>query len=164
ANSLGTDFRVFDALPPLMQGKLRIIRYDKRGHGLSDATPAPYKLADHVADLAGLLDALGVKQAVLVGLSIGGLITQGLSAVRPDLIRAAVLMDTAHKIGTDELWNTRIDNVRKAGIESIADAVMERWFSPAFRKNRVSDLAGWRNMLTRTSAEGYMGSCAAIRD
>jgi pimeloyl-ACP methyl ester carboxylesterase len=84
--------------------------------------------------------------------------------VRPDLIRAAVLMDTAHKIGTDELWNTRIDNVRKAGIESIADAVMERWFSPAFRKNRVSDLAGWRNMLTRTSAEGYLGSCAAIRD
>jgi 3-oxoadipate enol-lactonase len=164
ANSLGTDFRVFDALPPLMQGKLRIIRYDKRGHGLSDATPAPYKLADHVADLAGLLDVLGVKQAVLVGLSIGGLITQGLSAVRPDLIRAAVLMDTAHKIGTDELWNTRIDNVRKAGIESIADAVMERWFSPAFRKNRVSDLAGWRNMLTRTSAEGYLGSCAAIRD
>lgn len=68
ANSLGTDFRVFEALPPLLQGKLRFVRYDKRGHGLSDATPAPYKLADHVADLIGLLDALGVKQAVLVGL------------------------------------------------------------------------------------------------
>ena len=164
ANSLGSDLRVFDSLLPLLQGKLRFIRYDQRGHGLSDATPAPYRIADHVADLAGLLDELKVKQAVLVGLSIGGLITQGLSAVRPDLIRAAVLMDTAHKIGTAELWNTRIDQVRGGGIASISEAVLERWFSAAFRTSRVTELAGWRNMLTRTSVEGYTGSCAAIRD
>jgi 3-oxoadipate enol-lactonase len=163
SNSLGTDFRVFDALPPLLLPGLRFIRYDKRGHGLSDATPAPYRMADHVADLAGLLDALKVKRAVIVGLSIGGLITLGLAASRPDLVRAIVLMDSAHKIGTDEMWNGRIDAVRKGGIAAIADGVMERWFSPGFRKE-PANVAGWRNMLTRTTVDGYAGSSTAIRD
>jgi 3-oxoadipate enol-lactonase len=164
SNSLGTDFRVWDALLPLLPAGLRLIRYDKRGHGLSDATLAPYKMGDHVADLAALLDALKVKSATIVGLSIGGLIAQGLSASRPDLVGAIVLMDTAHKIGNDEMWNGRIDSVRKGGIEAIAKGVMERWFSPTFHRNRAADLAGWRNMLVRTTVDGYTGSSAAIRD
>jgi 3-oxoadipate enol-lactonase len=164
SNSLGTDFRVWDELLPLLPKGLRIVRYDKRGHGLSDATPAPYKMADHVADLAALLDALKVKSATIVGLSIGGLIAQGLAASRPDLVRAIVLMDTAHKIGNDEIWNGRIDAVKKGGIEAIAEGVMGRWFSPAFHQKRPADLAGWRNMLVRTTVDGYAGSSAAIRD
>ncbi|MEO8668164.1 MAG: 3-oxoadipate enol-lactonase [Bauldia sp.] len=164
ANSLGTDLRVFEALLPLLKGKLRFIRYDKRGHGLSDATPRPYRMSDHVADLAGLLDALKVRQAVIVGLSIGGLIALGLSASRPDLVRAIVLMDSAHKIGNDEMWNGRIDVVEKGGIAAIEKGVLERWFPESFRTGRSVELAGWRNMLTRTTVDGYAGSSAAIRD
>lgn len=164
ANSLGTDFRVWDALVPLLPSGLRLIRYDKRGHGLSDVTPAPYRMADHVADLAALLDAHGVASATIVGLSIGGLIAQGLAAARPHLVRGIVLMDTAHKIGTAEMWNGRIDAVMKGGIAAIADGVMERWFSPTFRSTRTSELAGWRNMLVRTPVDGYAGSSASIRD
>jgi 3-oxoadipate enol-lactonase len=140
------------------------VRYDKRGHGLSDATPAPYKMADHVADLAGLLDALQVRGAVIVGLSIGGLIALGLSAARPDLVRAIVLMDTAHKIGNDQRWNDRITAIAGGGIGSIAEGIMAPWFSPRFYTERATELAGWRNLLTRTTVSGYVGSVAAIRD
>ena len=111
-----------------------------------------------------LLDAIGVKSATIVGLSIGGLIAQGLAAARPELVRGVVLMDTAHKIGTNEMWNGRIDAVVKGGIEAIANGVMERWFSPSFRATRTAELAGWRNMLVRTTVDGYAGSSAAIRD
>jgi 3-oxoadipate enol-lactonase len=164
SNSLGTDHRVFDALLPHLPPNLRIIRYDKRGHGLSDAPPSPYRMEDNVADLAGILDALKVRDAVVVGLSIGGVIVQGLAARRPDLVRGAVLMDTAHKIGSDEMWNTRIAAVKKDGLAGIADAIMERWFSPTFRASRPGDIALYRNMLTRTPAEGYIGCSASLRD
>lgn len=164
ANSLGTDLRVWDATVPLLPRGWRVIRYDKRGHGLSGVTPAPYTMDTHVADLAGVLDTLGVSAAVVVGLSIGGLIAQGLSASRPDLVRALALLDTAHRIGTAETWNGRIEAIRNGGIEAVADAVMERWFSAAFRSQRPDEVAGWRNMLVRTTADGYLGSCTAIRD
>ena len=73
-------------------------------------------------------------------------------------------MDTAHKIGTAEMWNERIAAIRAGGIASIADAILTRWFSPAFHRDQPAELAGWRNMLTRTPLEGYLGCCAAIRD
>ena len=75
ANSLGTDLRVWDALLPLLPPALRIIRYDKRGHGLSDATPAPYSIDKLVADAEAVCDGLGLRDITFVGLSIGGLIT-----------------------------------------------------------------------------------------
>lgn len=163
-NSLGTDLRVWDALLPAFAGPFRAIRYDKRGHGLSDATPGPYTIPQLANDLERLLDALGAKGVVVVGLSIGGMIAQQLAATRPDLVSALVLMDTAHKIGTAETWQQRIDAVRAGGIAGIADAILERWFSRSFRAGRPDELAGWRNMLTRTPVEGYLGCCAAIRD
>jgi 3-oxoadipate enol-lactonase len=164
ANSLGTDFRIWDAVAPAFAATHRVIRYDKRGHGLSESTPAPYSINDHVGDLAALLDALKVKGAVIAGLSVGGVIAQGLAAARPDLVKAVVLSNTAHKIGTQDSWNTRIDTVRANGIDHIGDAVMKLWFTPDFHKNRPDDLAGCRNMLVRTPVDGYAGTCAALRD
>ncbi|MDP3895459.1 MAG: 3-oxoadipate enol-lactonase [Mesorhizobium sp.] len=164
SNSLGTDFRIWDGVAAGLSGSYRIIRYDKRGHGLSEATPPPYAMTDHVADLAALLDALGVQSAAVVGLSVGGLIAQGLAAMRPDLVRALVLCDTAHKIGTDEMWNGRIAAVTTEGIASISDAVMQRWFTPAYRAPDNADFAGYTTMLTQTSVDGYSGTCAALRD
>lgn len=167
ANSLGTDFRIWDDVAARLAGNgtpPRLLRYDLRGHGLSDAPPAPYRIEDHIADLAALMDGRGIRNALVVGLSVGGLIAQGLAAERPDLVRALVLCDTAHRIGSVEMWNARIDAVRSGGIAGIADAILARWFSAEFRDHAPVKLAGYRNMLTRTPAEGYVGTCAALRD
>ena len=160
ANSLGTDLRLWDQVVPLLPAGLRLIRYDKRGHGLSDCPPAPYAMDDLVTDAEALLAVLGIESCVFVGLSIGGMIGQGLAARRPDLVRALVLSNTAAKMGEAAMWQTRIDAIREGGIEALADPVMERWFAPTFRA--TDDLIAWRNMLTRTPVTGYIGCCQAI--
>jgi len=164
SNSLGTDFRIWDEVAAALGARYRIVLYDKRGHGLSEATPAPYRLEDHVGDLSALLDHLGVTEAAVVGLSVGGLIAQGLAAARPDLVKMLVLCDTAHKIGTPEMWNARIDTVTDKGIAAMADAIMERWFTPSYRVPENADFVGYTAMLTRTTVDGYAGTCAALRD
>lgn len=164
ANSLGTDLRVWDDVVEKLAGEFRIIRYDKRGHGLSEAPPAPYSIEDHTHDLAALLEHLDVDQAIICGLSVGGMIAQMLATDHPELVRGLVLSDTAHKIGTAELWNSRIEAITAKGIEVIADGILERWFAADFRNRRAHELQGWRNMLTRTPVAGYVGTCAAIRD
>jgi 3-oxoadipate enol-lactonase len=163
-NSLGTDFRIWRDVIVHLAGDFPIVTYDKRGHGLSDVGTAPYAMEDHVGDLESLLDHLNVKSAIICGLSVGGLIAQGLHARRPDLVRALILCDTAHKIGNAEMWNARIATIEAEGIDPLADPVLERWFTPAFRANRKVELAGYRNMLVRQPAAGYAGTCAALRD
>lgn len=164
SNSLGTDFRIWDGVAERLQGDYRILLYDKRGHGLSEATPAPYAMTDHVDDLAALLDHVGMTRAAVVGLSVGGVIAQGLAARRPDLVAALVLSDTAHKIGTSEMWNERIETVTRKGIGAIADGILERWFTAAYRTPDNPDFVGYSAMLTRTPVDGYAGTCAALRD
>ncbi len=164
SNSLGTDFRIWDETIARLGPGFRFVRYDKRGHGLSEAPPAPYAMSDHVDDLAALLDHLNVTGTVIVGLSVGGMIAQGLAAARPDLVKALVLCDTGHRIGTAELWNSRIEAIEAGGIAGISDAILERWFSAAFRTGTNADFAAYRNMLERTPVQGYLGTAAAIRD
>ena len=164
SNSLGTDFRIWDRVLPLLPDGLRVIRYDKRGHGLSDVRGRDWTMADHVADAAAVMDAAGAKDAVVVGLSIGGIIAQGLAAERPDLVRGVVLCDTGSKIGTAEMWDDRIAAIEAGGIAALAEPILERWFSKAFRAEKAGELALWRNMLCRTTPDGYLGSAAAIRD
>lgn len=160
ANSLGTDLRVWDAVVARLPRGLRIIRYDKRGHGLSSCPPGPYSMGALVRDAERLLDQLEVRDALFVGLSVGGMIGQGLAVKRLDMVRALVLSNTAAKIGTPEMWQQRIAAVREQGIEALADSVMERWFARDFRAK--PDLQLWRNMLVQQSREGYAGCCAAI--
>jgi 3-oxoadipate enol-lactonase len=163
-NSLGTDWRVWETVADILGTRSRLLFHDKRGHGLSDVTGGELRMADHVADLATLLEELRIDDAIVCGLSVGGMIALGLAGSRPDLVRGLVLCDTGHRIGTAELWNQRIDMVRRDGMAAIADGVMERWFSPAFREARPAETALWRNMLVRTPAAGYAATCAAIRD
>lgn len=163
-NSLGTDFRIWDAVIETLGDDYAFILHDKRGHGLSDVGHAPYSIDDHAGDLIALLDHLGVKSAIIWGLSVGGLIAQGLYARRPDLVRALILSNTAHKIGTAEMWNARIDKIAADGLGSLVDPVMERWFTPAFRRPDNADYSGARNMLSQQPEAGYSGTCAAIRD
>ncbi len=163
-NSLGTDARIWDGLIGPLAERYRVISYDKRGHGLSDAPPAPYALADHVDDLAGLVEHLGLERFALAGVSVGGMIAQAFAAAHPERLRALVLCDTAAKIGTEDFWNARIAAVTRNGIASISGPILERWFSKAFREQRPVELAGWRNLLERTPVQGYAGTCAALRD
>ncbi len=162
SNSLGTDLRLWEALRPHLPGELRLIRYDTRGHGLSEAPPAPYFMGDLVADAAALIEHLEARGCVFVGLSIGGMIAQGLAAERGDLIRAAVLSNTAARIGNEAMWDERIRAVREGGIESIADAILQRWFPTRWQDENPEQLALWRHMLCRTPLEGYAGCSAAI--
>jgi 3-oxoadipate enol-lactonase len=164
SNSLGTDFRIWNDVVARLGDQFRIVLYDKRGHGLSELGETPYRIADHVADLAALLDELAIEGAIVCGLSVGGLIAQGLYASRPELVSGLILSDTAHRIGSAALWNDRMAAIEKGGIASIAEAILERWFSRALRENDPAALAGWRAMLTRTPEAGYLGTCAAIRD
>ena len=162
-NSLGCDFRIWDEVSGILGRDFRIIRYDKRGHGLSESGPDLNDIADYARDLRGLLDTLAVGRATIVGLSIGGLIAQELYRQHPGLVAALVLCDTGAKIGTDESWDARIADVKRGGIVSIADTVLERWFTAGFRARRVDELAGLRAMLTRTAEQGYIAACGALK-
>lgn len=160
ANSLGTDLRLWDPIMPLLPQNLCYIRFDKRGHGLSELTPAPYSMGTLVRDTERLLDHLKVKNCVFVGLSIGGMIAQGLAVKRLDLIRALVLSNTGARIGTTAMWDERIRAVTEGGIEPLAAGIMSRWFSAPFRE--TDDYHAWWNMLIRQPAAGYAGCSAAI--
>ncbi len=160
-NSIGTDLRIWDRVAAALADRYRLLRYDMRGHGLTDVTPGPYSIASLAEDCAALLDALGLEQVHVCGLSIGGMVAQQLAASYPQRVRSAVFCDTAMRIGTPEMWNERAAAVRTGGMEAIADAVMQRWFTETTLERGV---AGYRNLLCRTSPEGYAACCEAIRD
>ncbi|OHV90654.1 3-oxoadipate enol-lactonase [Mesorhizobium sp. ORS 3428] len=163
-NSLGTDFRIWDEIVARLGGEMPLLLYDKRGHGLSDLGAGVRSIDDHVDDLVTLIDHFGFDKVVVFGLSVGGMVAQGLYARRPELVEALILSDTAHKIGTAESWNTRIATIERDGIEAIADGVLKTWFTPDFHSARAAELAGCRNMLTRQALPGYLGTCMAVRD
>ena len=161
-NSLGTDFRIWDEVAAILAPDFRIIFHDKRSHGLSEAGPDTNDIADYARDLAALLDGAGVRRATIVGLSIGGLIAQEFYRQSPERVAALVLCDTAAKIGTDEVWDQRIAEVERNGIEALADGVMQRWFTAQFRAARTAELAGMRAMLTRTPRQGYVAGLRSL--
>lgn len=161
-NSLGTDFRIWDAVIAGLPADTPVLCMDKRGHGLSDNAAITTDLL--AADVAALMDKLEMPPSLICGVSVGGMIAQGLAATRPDLVAGMVLCCTGAKIGDEDSWNTRIATVNDVGLGAMASAVLERWFSPNFARQRPADYAGYGNMLTRTSPQGYAGVCAAIRD
>lgn len=161
ANSLGTTLHLWDQILPLLPDGLRLIRWDKRGHGQSDIPDGPYTMGALVSDAAAVCDALDVKDCLFVGLSVGGMIAQGLAVKRPDLIRAMVLSNTAAKIGNHAMWQDRIDTVLDQGMAVLTDSVMQRWFGRDFY-NDAPRLAPWAAMFAACAPQGYAGVCAAI--
>lgn len=164
ANSLGTDLRAWDAMVALLGPRVRTLRYDMRGHGLSSLGGAAPTMQDLAADLAALMDAVAVRHAVVVGLSIGGMVAQALAKARPDLVRALVLCDTAARIGDSALWQQRIDAVTTGGMAALTDGVIARWFPQAVQARDPMLIEGMRMMLLRTSPQGYAALCGALRD
>ena len=163
-NSLGTDFRIWNDVIPAFVDNYQVVRYDKRGHGLSDAPTPPYTIRNHSDDLAGILDNLQLNNAVLIGVSVGGMIGMDYATQHPERVTALVLCDTFPKIGTTEMWNERIRAVQEHGIAQIADAILTRWFPPSFKEQYPAAYQGYFNMLTRTPVAGYTGTCMALRD
>jgi len=164
SNSLGTDGRIWERLAARLDERYRLIRYDSRGHGLTDAPLGPYTIAGLADDLLALTASIGVDKFALVGLSVGGLIAQQVAVHAPNRLSALVLCDTAARVGSVASWTARIDAIRKTGLASIADPILERWFAKSFRDARKAELAGWRNMMVRTPVEGYIATCEALRD
>jgi 3-oxoadipate enol-lactonase/4-carboxymuconolactone decarboxylase len=164
-NSLGSDLRIWDVVVArLARAGYGALRYDLRGHGLSDLGTPPRLIADHLADLADIMDQFGVKRATICGVSVGGQIALGLSDRHPDKVASLILCCTGAKIGTDESWNSRIAAVEKGGVAGIAEAVLERWFSPTAYREGGPVLSLCRNMLARTWGPGYNATCVALRD
>jgi 3-oxoadipate enol-lactonase len=164
SSSLGTDHRLWDPQLPALAERFRVLRYDMRGHGRSAVPPGPWDVATLGRDVLGLLDHLGVGEVSFCGLSLGGMIGMWLAVNAPERIRRLVLANTAAWLGPPEAWGARVAAVEKGGTAAIAEDVLGRWFTAAFRTARPEAVEHTRAMLLATPAAGYAAACAAIRD
>jgi 3-oxoadipate enol-lactonase len=164
SNSLGANFSMWDAQVSALRKRFRVLRYDTRGHGQSSFTPGPYSIEQLAKDVIALLDALHLDRVHFCGLSMGGMIGMWLGAHASERLNHLVLCNAGAKIGTTETWNARIEAVRKNGMTSVASAVVERWFTPAFRQKATGTIANTLKMLEETNPDGYAACCAAVRD
>jgi 3-oxoadipate enol-lactonase len=157
-NGLGTDHRIWDGVLAALPADLSALVYDLRGQGLTEWTEGRWDVAGLSADLARLLDGLGIGPVVLCGLSLGGLVAQSFALSHPERVRALCLCATAACIGTPELWRARAEQVQKGGVAAVAAQVIERWFSPTFLERQPSAARGWRVLLERAPAAGYLAA------
>ena len=158
SNSIGTTLEMWDDQARALAGRFRVLRYDTRGHGRSPVVDRPATIEALADDLAGLLDALGIGRAHVVGLSLGGMTAQALAVRRPALVDALVLMATAAHLPGN--WEERAATVRAHGMGAIVDAVVGRWFTAAFRDDpRVAAL---RARFLANDPAGYAVCCGAI--
>ncbi|HEX3543823.1 MAG TPA: 3-oxoadipate enol-lactonase [Candidatus Acidoferrum sp.] len=164
SNSLGTNLSLWDPQLPVFAQNFRLLRYDSRGHGRTSAPQGAYSIEMLARDLLQLLDALNLQRINFCGLSIGGMTGMWLAVNAPQRLQKLILANTAPKIGKLETWNDRINAVRKGGTNAVAQQVVERWFTPEFRANHPDQIAKTRRMIETTSTDGYVGSCAAVRD
>jgi pimeloyl-ACP methyl ester carboxylesterase len=119
-NSLGTDFRLWDAFLPHLEPGWRVLRWDFAGHWLSEPMDGPCAIARHADDLSALMDAVGMPRAAVLGVSVGAQIAQAIAATRPERVRGLIAADTAAKIGDADSWAARIDAVREKGLGGMA--------------------------------------------
>jgi len=164
SNSLGTNFSMWDPELPAFEKHLRILRYDTRGHGQSSVTPGPYRIEQLGRDVLHILDRLSLERVHFCGLSLGGMTGMWLGINAPERLQKLILCNTAARIGSAETWNARIEAIRKSGMKSVAPAVVERWFTPAFRAAAPETIAQTQRMMEASPPEGYVACCAAIRD
>jgi 3-oxoadipate enol-lactonase len=164
SHALGCDLTMWDDLANVLAADCRVICYDHRGHGGSDAPPAPYDMADLADDAARLLRELDSGPVVWIGVSMGAMVGQELALRHPSLVAALVVANSTsgYPDAARATWQERIDTVRTAGIEAIADAVMGRYFHEGYRAREAATVARFRRRLVSTSAEGYVGCCAAV--
>jgi 3-oxoadipate enol-lactonase len=160
--SLGTTLEMWEGQRPLAD-RLRLVRFDHRGHGRSPALPGPYEIADLGGDVLALMDSLGIERASYAGVSIGGMVGIWLGANAPSRVERLVLANTSAHMPPASAWRERAAAVRAAGtVEVVADAVVARWLTPQFAAEHPEIRARLRAMITDTDAEGYAACCGAI--
>jgi len=164
SNSLGTDLDMWSPQMDALRPHFCIVRYDTRGHGQSSASAGPYTIEQLGRDVVALLDHVEAERAAFCGLSLGGVIGQWLGVHAPARVARLVLANTAPKIGTPDVWNQRIATVEAKGMSAISDALVGRWFTPAFVERDPSTIARMKAMLERQPASGYVAACVAVRD
>ena len=163
-NSLGTDLRMWDAQIDVLARHFRVIRYDCRGHGDSEAPTGPATIDRLGADLVALLDHLHVARAHICGLSLGGLTALWFAVHHPARVNRAVFANTAARLGTTQSWNERMRAVRAGGMAAIRDAVVARFLGASFRAAHPDVASRIGDMVEATPASGYLAACAALRD
>ncbi|MCQ4265847.1 3-oxoadipate enol-lactonase [Pseudomonas stutzeri] len=167
SNSLGTSLGMWDEQIPVFANHFRVLRYDTRGHGESTASPGPYSIEQLGRDVLGLLDGLGIESFSFCGLSMGGLIGQWLALHAGPRLQRLVLCNTAAKIGTEQIWNDRIETVlrgQQQAMRDMRDASVARWFTPGFAEQHPDIASRITDMIANTSPGGYAANCAAVRD
>jgi 3-oxoadipate enol-lactonase len=164
SNSLGTNLGMWEPQMPALKRHFHVLRYDARGHGQSGLSPAPYQVDRLGKDVLVLLDGLGIDRAHFCGLSMGGMTGMWLGVHAPMRIDRLVLCNTAAKIGTPDVWNTRIAAVEKGGMAAVQPGVIQRWFTEAFVAAQPEAVNRIAAMLLGTAPEGYMAACGAVRD
>lgn len=161
SNSLGTTLAMWDAQAAALSDDFRCLRYDTRGHGRSSLPDGHFGIDDLAADLAGLLDGLGIARAHVVGLSLGGMTGQSLAVDRPDLVERLVLVATAAHLPPRDLWLDRAAMVREKGMGAVAQSVVGRWFTPPAQESEGARLTR-RCLEEEISPQGYAACCEAI--
>lgn len=162
SHSIGTTAQMWDAQVRALAGGFRCLAFDTRGHGRSEVLDRPVGLDDLADDLAGLLDALGIRKAHVVGLSLGGMVAQAFALRHPDRLDRLVLMATSAHMPPPEAWQERGATVRAQGMGAIVETVLGRWFTPGFGSENPSAVARIRDDFLATDPRGYAVCCGAI--
>jgi 3-oxoadipate enol-lactonase len=161
--SLGTTLDMWDPQVPALSASHRVIRFEHRGHGGSPVPTGPYTIDELGADVLTMLDRLDLPRVSYCGLSIGGMVGQWLAITAPERIDRLVLLCTAPYLPPASAWHERAAAVREAGTtEVVADAVLGRWFTPAYTGSHPDIVARYRTMISGIDPEGYAGCCEAI--
>ena len=164
SHGLATDLTMWDELVAALSSRYRVLRYDARGHGGSEAVPGDYSLDMLVGDVVGLMDGLNIDKAHFCGLSMGGMVAQGLVLDYPHRIRSSSVCDSRHSTTPEfsKAWYTRVAEVRAGGIEAIVDSSVARWSSAGLAERRPDIIARMKTMIRKTSPNGYCGCAVAL--
>jgi 3-oxoadipate enol-lactonase len=160
--SLGTALAAWDPQTAALSDRHRVVRYDHRGHGRSPVPPGPYSIADLGEDVVQLLDELDLPSVSFVGTSLGGMVGMWLASHVPERVDRLVLLCTAARLEPPETWLERATVVRANGTAVLADVLVPRWFTPAFRARCPDAVDAIVEQLRRTPSEGYAACCEAI--
>jgi 3-oxoadipate enol-lactonase len=155
---------MWDEPLPWLVDRFRVLRYDQRGHGRSPAPPGPYTMADLAGDALDLLDRLGLERVLFCGVSLGGMTGMWLAVNAPDRLDRLALCCTSAHLPPRESWTERAATVRARSMEAVAEAALERWFTPALAERCPDAVERTRRALLNVSAEGYAGCCEAIAE
>ena len=163
-HALGTTVDLWTPQVDRLAAAFRVIRFDTRGHGASDAPPGPYVLDRLGRDALAVLDAAGARRAHVCGVSLGGQAALWLAVHAPERVTGVVAANTGARIGTTALWDQRIRAAETLGMHALVEPAMARWFTPRFRRRDPETVDRFRTMLRGCSPTGYAGCCAALRD